>query len=380
MMAAIMVGVLAVTLGATVTTAQSMSPIAVRPPAIVDDSGEMAADAAKVRELLRQKRFSDLEALAKNWTETRAKNPSGSWRVEAFLSGTIPEDSVKEPSPWEACQELHAAWRAKEPSPWQVVAEANFWLSYGWKERGRGYAETVTPEGWRLLVERGKRAEALMTKHWELISDLPAAHAVMGRLALSFGYPRPQRDRLLADALDRWPDYNGFYFSYAMYILPRWYGHPGELEEWAWKVSEGRPEDWRHEIYARIAWSLTSTHKLVMKETGMEWPKIRSGFEVLREKWPASGHILNRYARFAWQANDRQTARVLLEFIGDEPVMSAWGTREVFEKFRLWAGNARNGSEQANGTNRRGRVGPGVDPEPTAPPKEKANDEQIENK
>jgi hypothetical protein len=73
---------------------------------------------------------------------------------------------------------------------------------------------------------------------------------------------------------------------------------------------------------------------------GYDWAKVRAGFEVLRERWPQSGHIVNRYARFAWQAGDRETARRLLPLIGDRPILVTWRNRETFESFRQWAGGA----------------------------------------
>jgi len=330
---------------AAITTSQS-SPI-------VDDSGERVRDAATVRALLTGKKFDELESLLQRWTDTQARNSSGSWRVEVLSSGSRPEVAGKDDPAWEAFQHLHEAWRAqaKTPSPWQVVAEATFWIEYGWEARGTGYADTVTPQGWRLLAARLDRGEELMTRHWDLVRGLPSAHVVMSRLAVARGYPRARRDELMANAIALWPDYNAFYFGYAIYVLPRWYGRPGELKEWAWRATEGRPEDFRREIYARIAWSLVSSHRLVMKETGMEWPGIRAGFEVLRAKWPASGHILNRYARFAWQANDRSKARELLLLIGDRPVKAAWGTPENFAKFRQWANPTGQGGRAMNARN-----------------------------
>lgn len=83
---------------------------------------------------------------------------------------------------WQWAQKVFEVIEQKFPGrPAVHVAKAELFRDYAWDARGSGWANSVTEEGWKLMEERLKVAEAAATKAWEMDPQcLRAATAMLG--------------------------------------------------------------------------------------------------------------------------------------------------------------------------------------------------------
>jgi len=172
-------------------------------------------------------------------------------------------------------------------------------------------------------------AAALQTK-------CPVWWHVRMTVALGQGWKRLEFDQLFAGAKAFEPQFWGYDVSKSWYLMPRWYGEPGDWEQAA-EADATRPDGLGAEGYAHVVIARSSNYKNVFRETAASWPLARKGCEVLRQKYPDSLEILSGYCNLACQAGDRSLAKQLFQQINGRMVMSVWGTEGTFTNNQNWA-------------------------------------------
>lgn len=99
----------------------------------------------------------------------------------------------------------------------------------GWEERGGGYADTVTPEGWQGFSEHLAIARDKLTHAWKLRPDRPEAAKKMIDVAMAGEAggetPRLWFDRAVTAQFDFLPAYNNLLWA----LRPRWGGSYEEM-------------------------------------------------------------------------------------------------------------------------------------------------------
>ena len=133
------------------------------------------------------------------------------------------------------------------------------------------------------------------------------------------------------------PGYTPLYSQMAIYLLPRWYGRPGDVERFADQALAMSRETIGHSAYATIAWSVHSFHRFrAFRDFDLSWEKTRQGFEDRLGQGYDSPTVLNRYCVLASAAGDRETAHRLFQRIGPKGMDSVW-PRPTFQRCRVWA-------------------------------------------
>jgi hypothetical protein len=109
--------------------------------------------------------------------------------------------------------------------------KGQFYVNYAWDARGSDWADTVTPEGWRLFRERLEVAEAALTKAWELDPTLSEVPLSFMRLELGQGRGRARLEQWFERAI-AFPDkrYDAVHAK-LWYLEPRWHGTENECLE-----------------------------------------------------------------------------------------------------------------------------------------------------
>jgi len=125
--------------------------------------------------------------------------------------------------------------------------------------------------------------------------------------------------------------------SRANYLLPRWFGKPGEWEAAAEKEID-RPGGLGLEGYAIVAVLMRPYYSDFFHETRMSWDKVRQGMELRHKHYPDSAEILNNYCVFACYADDKELASKLFAEIGDRVIPYCWGSTKVLARMKEWAG------------------------------------------
>lgn len=282
--------------------------------------------------------FAELEKESAALRRQKARLTEGLWKSFFYAARLAPEDKVSEEQ-FAGWFKIMEGWAAAYPqSTLRRVALADGWVNYAWKARGTDYADKVTPEGWEKYGARIKRAREILEEVKDARERIPEWYLTMQTVALAQSWDEKEYDKLFKAAVAGEPTYYAFYFNKAQYLLPRWHGEPGQLEDFAEQAARVHDSVEGMTVYARIAWSKAEYYDDLFAETKFTWPKMKQGFQDMMRTYPNSAWNLNNFAKFAYQAKDRATVRELLRKIGDDPDLAAWKTREQYEEVRQWAG------------------------------------------
>jgi tetratricopeptide (TPR) repeat protein len=242
---------------------------------------------AQNQKSLADRNFAELDARAEKLTAEGGRMPSGHWSLDLYFE-TL--DNLKPEyfnSIWEKRIDTLKQWQKANPdSAAAPVARASCLTSYAWRARGGGWADSVSADGWRLFHDRLQEAASVLaqSKHknprWYLISQ---------RVALGQGWDRDKYDALVGECRKQYPTYYPTIFAKAYFILPKWHGEPGELVKYAGEEARAvTGADGGDVLYARIAWSLADQNPPTLASQNMSWPRIKSGLETLKKRFPTS--------------------------------------------------------------------------------------------
>jgi hypothetical protein len=189
-----------------------------------DDQDAFTAD---VRTMLERRQFEALDDLAGELDRTKARFPGGDWksyRLEDALA--VPAGGCQDTDEhWERLLETLERWHDQRPeSMAAAIALADASVGFGWKARGTGYSDTVTPEGWRLLDDRMAPAEGVLTAAAARASKTPEWYRAMIDLGRVQGWERARVDKLFEEGVALEPRYLHLYSAMARYLTPRWHG------------------------------------------------------------------------------------------------------------------------------------------------------------
>lgn len=298
--------------------------------------------AKEVRALFEKDDFATIERMGNELRSDKKRFPGGIWKLASFYAGLSAGDAsiavAHDEAEWRRWFARMDAWEKAFPDSITLPpARAHALVDYAWEARGGGWANTVTEAGASHFGERLAQARAVLDKAAKLPVRCPHWYRAMQGVALGQGWDRKQYEQLFAEAVAAEPDYPEFYFSKALYLMPRWHGEPGEWERFADETARMTAPTGGMEMYARIAWVNSGYYGKLFKETLIEWPKMKQGWLDLEKRWPDSAWNLNNFCKFAAEAGDQETVAALLKRIGDKPMMRAWGTQGRFELARRMA-------------------------------------------
>jgi hypothetical protein len=309
------------------------------PPAV--DPQEAFKDEA--RTLLRDGRFERLDRMSQELVETRARFPGGDWKSFRFteaLGKPIEGDKASD-AQWEAHLAVLERWHAARPdSMTAVLALTDAMFGYGWKARGAGYAETVTPEGWRLLEARTARVEPLLDDIGRRVPRTPDWYCAMIDAGRIQGWDRERVEGLFEQAVALEPKYLHVYSAMARYLLPRWSGDAGDWEALAERSAARLGGREGSVVYSHVAWQISKMYRGAdfYKQNRVAWDRVKQGFIDREALYGFSVRNLNAFCQLAGAASDRETTKTLLARIGEQWDAEIWKERKYFDGYRKWAG------------------------------------------
>lgn len=290
----------------------------------------------KTRGFYNASKFDELEAMAAQVRAERGRFGNGSWKIYEFYESLGCRSDEPE-TMWQLHESIHEHWDAAKPhSVTARVAHANFLTEYGWHARGGGFAKTVKKEGWRLLDERLAKAKEILDQSAAFEPKCPMWWHVYLSVAQGQGWNRDDFEKLFQEAKSFEPEFWRYDITKAYYLLPRWYGQPGEWE-YAFSLEVDRRKGIGLEAYARVVDKLRPYYENIFRESHASWPFTRDGFELMRQRYPESLEILTSYARVACLAEDRIVARKLFDQLGGRMVSGGWRDENSFRRCRNWA-------------------------------------------
>jgi len=316
------------------------TPATVPVPAAAEDPQESFK--TEVRSLLEQQNFMRLDEMGDELNRTKARFPGGDWKSYRFIEALAgPVEGEKAPDEvWEHRLAVLRRWRAERPqSMTAAIALVDGSVNFGWKARGKGFADTVTPEGWRLLAQRMGPAEDILldvARRTPKTLDWYRAMIDLGRIQ---GWDRARVDALFEDAVALDPHYLHVYSAMARYLMPRWQGEEGDWERFADKSAERLGGQEGSIVYGHIAWQISKFYRGhdFFDQNAVSWPRVKQGFIDRETVYGTSVRNLNAFCLLAGSAADRETTRKLLTRIGDQWDPAVWQEWKYFEGYRKWA-------------------------------------------
>jgi hypothetical protein len=151
--------------------------------------------------LLTAGQYDTLDSLARTHRASKECYADGLWKLKEVYAGLVPAENSSE-TQWQARLTAIREWsKAKPASITARVALADTLVSYAWKARGSGYADTVTQNGWKLFEGRLAEAVQVLKDSKALKETCPRWWSIMLTTALASGVDKATYQTLFAEAL-----------------------------------------------------------------------------------------------------------------------------------------------------------------------------------
>lgn len=278
---------------------------------------------SQVVSLLRASDFDALDSLYARLSTPPARTRDGTWMPQAF---PVAIDAAFTASPVAEVEDTFAEWKRRKPgSTLRSIAEAFAWQSRAWRARGDGcYAEmsSASRRAFDSLVARaadslrGSVPDAAGSVLW-----YEAAILVAG----GQGRPAGELDRLLAEAVARYPGYEPLYAARMKFLLPAWGGSFEAVDGFVRRSArETQPLEGRA-LYAWLYLDLAAAGGCdrLFDDSLVSWDEMRPAFEDMVARHPDAWN-LNVFATFACRARDAATTARLLGQLGADARLGAW--------------------------------------------------------
>lgn len=264
------------------------------------------------------KRYHDLDNLIARYVTLQDRIDDGRFKLSGIAE--FLKDAIEQRPPGVALPEVQG-WRSADPnSPGAALLEVSYWRHAAWQARGSGFANTVSPEGWRLFHERLERASKILTDSQSYAATNPLWYKESLDVNLWLGVPLQRQFTLYERGIEAFPDYYPLHCHMVNALLPQWGGSSGAVARFIESVVKRSPRAIKAQMYTRVWWCVdasTSVDVNVFRNMGASWARMKEGFESLNESYPGSLWNQSNYASFACRAGDVVTYRRLRSELGD---------------------------------------------------------------
>ena len=288
----------------------------------------------KASDLFKKGDYKGLEtvvSLVKGGFDIRESYPALAGFYDAFYI-----DGKQSEEEWQEQRKKLEEWLSEIPDSLTArIVLSDWYVSYGWKARGSGEADTVTPEGWRLLRERVAEAERVLKGVPPEKIDDPEYYNRWLWVGIGGGLSVDEMNRYFDKGVELAKDYYGLYKTKAYYLLPRWYGREGDWEQFLKESADAFPVEKGDVFYAHLAREQAHFYGETFFDTcDVDYARIKRGYllEAGHER-PGS----NNSSDFCYLAaiyGDKETAVKLFLELGDDANIPSFGTRDDFLRLR----------------------------------------------
>jgi hypothetical protein len=214
---------------------------------------------------------------------------------------------------------------------------ADAYTSYAWFARGNG--EKVQDSAWPIFKDRLNRGAFSLNASRRLSAGNPQWYNTALLIARGLEWPRDRADTLVKEAAALEPLYQHTYSTMAIFLLPRWYGEPGDWETFAQDTADRIGGVEGSAVYNHIALRVANYHNNSRKyfETNdVNWRKLQWSFADREKLYGPSLQSLNEMLRLCEGVDDKTAARAFLKRVGDNWDQSVWRTRQTFDRYKVW--------------------------------------------
>jgi ankyrin repeat protein len=328
--------------GESVGKEQSVSPDTPSSQELLLGALEEDKFKAKVKELFLNKKFAELEEMAKDFRENRTRTGIGNWKLDLFYRGIAEVYEKKSVVRIEDDIKIIQEWGGIIPgSVTQKIALAEAYKNLAWEYRGGGFGNTVSEEQGEAFKKYLTKSNLILAESETLSPNDPYLYSLWIWTGLGLSYRKDNLYSMLEKGMEIEPGFLPSYYAMAVATLPRWGGQPGETEAFVDWVANKIKETYGEQLYALIAMKIRKyvgdTDFVAFR---FSWPRIKKGLDEFLKIYPSNLFVLNAYAWFACNANDQGTAQEQFNRIGsawDKESEKFWYKKEKFDYWKKWA-------------------------------------------
>ena len=253
-------------------------------------------------------------------------------------------------------------WQAAKPYSFTAkIAFADYYITDAWRARGNGWANTVSPENWRIFHKRLVKAQSLLYSPGmevrldptiarlrtilEMAGEHPTApiRSILplirwislftpGPMVFSLFQPFAQESnvgivRHCQEASQWWPNYFPVYEAVMQAMLPRWGGTPRAVALFAEQSADKFPGKLGDVVYARLLMHTMDTEKMeFFQNYNFHAGRMLRGLDVLAAEGEKNWRLYHgqRAAFLAAEAGDAQDARRRIFATGPRTISEAY--------------------------------------------------------
>ncbi len=288
-----------------------------------------------IAELLKEKKFEDLDCLADAARTSKARFSGGQWKLRNIYIGLqTPRPGHPTEVDWKQHFKLIESWRESNPdSVTAPIVLAESYTQYGWAARGKGYSDDVSDSGWKLFGERAAKAKKILQEVAVTGIRDPNWYLTMQLVAQAQGWPKEQTEELLEKAAKFEPAYQYYYRMEATLLQAKWLGQEGDAARFAEEWSNRVGGDAGDALYFQIAEMIVCA--CADPESGhFSWSREQKGFSALEKLYGPSMLSVNAFALMATKATEWSTADDAFKRIGDQFDIKTWTSEQWFKQMR----------------------------------------------
>ena len=310
-------------------------------PVLIRESERARLFGMRARQVLQRRRYADLDALADTLRARPERFADGTSLLTAlFEDGFGSVNDPNDPAQWDRHLDRLREWMDTRPqSSAARVALAEALIGRGWAARGNSWAGEVSHPQWERFESDLDEAMLILTQSPPEARDDAQWYRTMMRALHGLGEEQDSTYRAtFQEAIARFPDDPRFYVGMAGHLLPRWYGLPGQWEQFATEVVHQLPDSLGVEIYARILTEESRyTDSIFRDSPELSWETTSRGLDVWQRRYPRSHDPESARALLAWQAGRRDDARRAFAAVGDTVDLDVWHSVGRYRTARRWA-------------------------------------------
>lgn len=284
--------------------------------------------------------YDFLERAAGQARSSRERWRGGNWKLQFIYSNlkTPLDPDMAGEAEWLNHLDLLQKWVNEKPESITArIALASGHFRYGWRARGTGTVDTVTPENKGLFaVQLAKAKEILLTAPASEI-NCPQWYQLMQDIAMPEGWDRQSYDDLYNRAVRFEPGWDAYYGAKAIRLLPRWGGSEEELHQFLQSLLETPDRDGAMHYFLACQALAQYTRQDHLFDRNVSAAKLRDGLKQLQKKYGATAVQLNWAAFTAMRLGDKAFTKELLAQIGNDWYASVWLNEEGFSAAKNWS-------------------------------------------
>lgn len=319
-------------LTAPIALAQAVTPL----PESGNAEPNLLAWSQDLEAKLVAEKFDDLDQIANQLRRDKTRLRGGDWKLAVFYN-VLDRPLLDDKDSVDHLEHLRHWMTARPESITARIALARSLHRWAWVARGNGFANTVTPEMAKLFNERSQESLLVLEGSEKLGTMDPEWFLQMMAAGVALGWDNARMKSIFDRGVAFEPGFFYLYNNYANYLLPKWYGKPGDSSAFAKASADRVGGDDGDILYFRIATVMVNRSNGNFPVEELDWHRILHGYTMLNQTYGTTNPHVNQLAFMAYKFGDREVAQQQFALIGNHWAEGVWRDKMFFDRVRDWS-------------------------------------------